>query len=184
MQYYRVALRLSSRTTDHPEDVLQGLERAQKACMQLEGEYRDFLLKRISEEGFDLNATSLRFRQSLGILFGDADVYHQQPRRFYFPGLPQIQFYERSDFEWVESIEAATDEIRSELLRVLEDTSRFSPYLESDGTHLSPSGTDLVARLRSVRSRRRRNPISPGRPRSRSSRGCGRIPGYRRTTAW
>jgi aspartyl/asparaginyl beta-hydroxylase (cupin superfamily) len=27
---------------------------------------------------------------------------------------------------------------------VLEDTSRFSPYLESDGTHLSPSGTDLV----------------------------------------
>ena len=144
MQYYRVALRLSSRSTDHPEDVLQGLERAQKACAQLEGEYRDFLLRRISEEGFDLNSTSLRFRQSLGILFGDVDVYHQQPRRFYFPGLPQIQFYERDDFEWVESIEAATDEIRAELTRVLEDTSRFSPYLESDGTHLSPSGTDLV----------------------------------------
>ena len=144
MEYYRIALRLSSRSTDHPEDVLQGLERAQKACMQLEGEYRDFLLKRIGEKGFDLDSVSRRFRQSLGILFGDADVFHQQPRRFYFAGLPQIQFYERSDFDWIESIEAAMDEIRDELLRLLEDTSRFSPYLESDGTHLSPTGTDLV----------------------------------------
>jgi aspartyl/asparaginyl beta-hydroxylase (cupin superfamily) len=147
MQYYQAALRLAARTTrttNHPEDVLQGLERAENACKQLEGEYQDFLLKRIGEEGFDLGSTSLRFRQSLDILFGKADVFYQQPRRFYFPGLPQVQFYEREDFEWVESIEAATDEIRAELHTVLEDTSRFSPYLESDGRHLSPSGTDLV----------------------------------------
>jgi tetratricopeptide (TPR) repeat protein len=90
-QFYQAALRLAARTTrttNHPEDVLQGLERAQKACKQLEGEYQDFLLKRIGEEGFDLGSTSLRFRQSLDILFGKADVFYQQPRRFYFPGLP------------------------------------------------------------------------------------------------
>jgi aspartyl/asparaginyl beta-hydroxylase (cupin superfamily) len=144
IQYYQGALRLAARATDHPEDVLEGLERAQKACELLEDEYQDFLLKRIGEEGFDLGSTSLRFRQSLDILFGKMDVFYQQPRRFYFPGLPQIQFYEREDFDWVESIEAATDEIRAELYGVLEDTSRFSPYLESDDTHLSPSGTDLV----------------------------------------
>lgn len=122
LQYYQLALRFAARTT----------------------EYRDFLVKRLEYEGFDLKSSSLRFRQSLDILFGEADVYYQQPRRFYFTGLPQIQFYEREDFDWVESIEATTDTIRGELEAVLADTSRFSPYLESDGSHLSPSGTGLV----------------------------------------
>ncbi len=144
MQYYQIALRLATRTTEHPDDVLEGLQRAQEACQQLDSEYRDFLLKRLKDEGYDLTSSSLRFRQSLDVLFGMADIFYQQPRRFYFPGLPQIQFYEREDFEWIESIEAATDEIRSELETVLTDISRFSPYLESDGSHLSPSGTDLV----------------------------------------
>jgi aspartyl/asparaginyl beta-hydroxylase (cupin superfamily) len=87
---------------------------------------------------------ALQLAATLDILFGKADVYYQQPRRFYFPGLPQIQFYEREDFDWVESVEAQTDVIRDELHNVLKDASRFSPYLESDGSHLSPSGTDLV----------------------------------------
>ena len=144
LQYYQLALRLAARTSEHPDDVLDGLQRAQKACEQLDSEYRDFLLKRLKDDGFDLTSSSLRFRQSLDILFGEADIHYQQPRRFYFPALPQIQFYEREDFEWVESIEAATESIRGELQAVLADASRFSPYLESDGSHLSPSGTDLV----------------------------------------
>ena len=144
LQYYQAALRLAARTTHHPDDVLEGLQRAQEACKQLDSEYQGFLLKRLDDEGFDLHTSSLRFRQSLDILFGKADVFYQQPRRFYFPGLPQIQFYEREDFDWVESMEAATDSIRNELQTVLSDASRFSPYLESDGSHLSPSGTDLV----------------------------------------
>ena len=144
LEYYQLALRLAARTTDHPNDVLEGLQRAQKACAQLDGEYRDFMLKRLKDEGVDLTWSSLRFRQSLDILFGDADIYYQQPRRFYFPALPQIQFYEREDFDWVESIETSTDTIRAELQAVLEDSSRFSPYLKSGGSQLSLSGTGLV----------------------------------------
>jgi aspartyl/asparaginyl beta-hydroxylase (cupin superfamily) len=144
MRYYQLALRLAARAANHPDDVREGLQRAQAACEQLDSEYRDFLLKRIKDEGFDLTSSSLRSRQSLDILFGKSDIYYQQPRRFYFPALPQIQFYEREDFDWVESIEAATGTIRSELQTVLEDTSRFSPYLDSDSTHLPPTGTDLV----------------------------------------
>lgn len=144
LQFYQAALRIAARTADLPDDVAEGLQRAQAACKQLDSEYQDFLLKRLDEEGFDLKASSLRFRQSLDILFGKADVHYQQPRRFYFPALPQIQFYEREDYDWAESVEAATEAIRNELQNVLTDASRFSPYLESDGTHLSPSGTDLV----------------------------------------
>ncbi len=144
LQYYQLALRLAVRTTDHPDDVLEGLQRAQKACEHLDSEYRGFLLKKLEDEGVDLTSSSLRFRQSLDILFGDADIHYQQPRRFYFPALPQIQFYEREDFDWVESIEAATNTIRNELQAVLADTSHFSPTPESGGSHLSPSGIDLV----------------------------------------
>jgi len=144
LRFYQAALQVAARSANHPDDVLEGLQRAQDACKQLDGEYQDFLLKRLDEQGFDLASSSLRFRQSLDILFGKADIYFQQPRRFYFPGLPQIQFYEREDFDWVESVEAQTDAIRAELENVLADASRFSPYLESDGSHLSPSGTDLV----------------------------------------
>ena len=144
LQFYQAALRLAARKTDHPDDVLEGLQRAQEACKQLDSEYQEFLLKRLNDEGVNLASSSLRFRQSLDILFGKADVYYQQPRRFYFPALPQIQFYEREDFDWVEAVEAETAAIKNELQTVLTDASRFSPYLESDGTHLSPSGTDLV----------------------------------------
>jgi aspartyl/asparaginyl beta-hydroxylase (cupin superfamily) len=144
LQYYQFALRLAASSSEHPDDVLDGLQRAQKACEQLDSDYRDFLLKRLRDDGFDLTSSSLRFRQSLDILFGDADIYYQQPRRFYFPALPQIQFYEREDFDWVESVEAATDTIRSELQAVLEDSSRVSSFLESDGGHLIPSGIELA----------------------------------------
>lgn len=144
LQYYQVALRLATRMTDYPDDVRDGLKRAQAACERLDDEYRDYLEKALTTEGYRPGSSSKRFRQSLDILFGKAEIFHQQPRRFYFPGLPQIQFYERDDFDWCESVEAETAGIRGELERVLEDSSRFTPYLESDGSHLGQRGTDLV----------------------------------------
>jgi len=61
------------------------------------------------------------FNKSLDLCFGTKQIYYQQPHRFYYPGLPQIQFYEREQFEWVEAIEAKTDQIRSELLAVINE---------------------------------------------------------------
>ncbi len=71
-------------------------------------------------------------------------MYYQRPRRYYFPGLPQRQFYEREEFPWAEALESATDDIRDELRNVMSVSSRFKPYLESDGEHLNPRGTYLV----------------------------------------
>jgi tetratricopeptide (TPR) repeat protein len=189
LRYYQAALQLAARTASHPDDVLEGLQRAQEACKQLDSEYQDFLLRRLKDEGLDVGSSSLRFRQSLDILFGKADVYYQQPRRFYFPGLPQIQFYEREDFDWVESVEAQTDVIRDELHNVLKDASRFSPYLESE---LITSGTMVTrapkrrscAQLRSRRSRPCRSRIYRGRRRSRCFRNCDQRPASRRIMAW
>ena len=65
-----------------------------------------------------------RFGQSLDILLGRKRVYVQEPRYYYLPQLPQKQFYDRADFPWLDPVEAATDDIRAELLDVLQDPRR------------------------------------------------------------
>jgi aspartyl/asparaginyl beta-hydroxylase (cupin superfamily) len=56
--------------------------------------------------------------------------YQQEPMEYYFPKLPPIEFYERETFPWLEELEAATDDIRAELLAILaEDRAGFSPYV-------------------------------------------------------
>jgi len=56
----------------------------------------------------------------LEALLGRRSIFYSQPTWMYFPELPAIEFFERADFPWLDAIEAASDEIRAELLRVLE----------------------------------------------------------------
>ncbi len=55
----------------------------------------------------------------LDIVLGEKRIYVQEPRYYYFPGLPQIQFYSNDMFPWLADVEAATDDIRAELLAVM-----------------------------------------------------------------
>ncbi len=58
-------------------------------------------------------------------------AYHSQPTWMYFPELPAIEFFDRSLFPWLEALEAATDDIRAELLRVLvADREGLQPYID------------------------------------------------------
>lgn len=75
---------------------------------------------------------SRRFQHALDILFGEREVYQQQPKMFYFPELPQRQFYERDEFDWVEGIEAQTSAIIAELTELMRDQRDFRPYLVTD----------------------------------------------------
>lgn len=75
---------------------------------------------------------SRRFSQSLDILLGRCEVFVQQPRLYYFPELPQIQFFDRESFPWLDRVEAATAEIRAEMLQVLADRQAFTPYVKRD----------------------------------------------------
>ena len=93
------------------------------------GEYEAYLHARLASHG---EARSSRFAQSLDLLLGKKQLYLQQPRHYYFPELPQIQFYGREQFPWLDELEAATGDIRGELLEVLKDDGAFAPYIESD----------------------------------------------------
>jgi aspartyl/asparaginyl beta-hydroxylase (cupin superfamily) len=71
-------------------------------------------------------------RQALDLMVGTSELYLQQPRYFYFPELPNIQYAERGQFPWLDRVEAATDAIRAELLKVLEEDAAFTPYVEAE----------------------------------------------------
>jgi aspartyl/asparaginyl beta-hydroxylase (cupin superfamily) len=67
----------------------------------------------------------------LEALMGKRSIFHSQPTWMYYPELPAIEFFERADFPWLDAIEAASDEIRAELLRVLvADRDGLQPYID------------------------------------------------------
>ena len=67
----------------------------------------------------------------LDTLMGKRRPYHSQPTWMYFPELPAIEFFERSDFPWLDAFEAASAEMRAELLRVLvADREGLQPYID------------------------------------------------------
>ena len=75
-----------------------------------------------------------RVDQCLEILTGRRKAFHVQPTFMLFPELPAIEFFERGDFPWLDAIEAAADEIRTELLRVLvADREGLQPYIDFPG---------------------------------------------------
>jgi aspartyl/asparaginyl beta-hydroxylase (cupin superfamily) len=75
-----------------------------------------------------------RFDSCLATLMQRKRIYRQQPSFLYFPQLSTIEFHERASFPWLDSIEAAADDIRAELIDVLaEDSAALEPYV-SHGT--------------------------------------------------
>lgn len=94
-----------------------------------EEEYQQYLASRLRETLGEGEGSS-RFRQSMDILSGKKQIYLQQPNAYYFPELPQRQFYERQEFDWVPRLEEAVECMKGELSDLLgEGDELFSPYL-------------------------------------------------------
>lgn len=149
LEYYQYALKLASKEDPQslPDDIKQGLQRGITATAALEKQYQSFLLERMAKDGFISGSTHPRFQQSLDIMFGTKKLHLQEPRRFYYPGLPQIQYYEREQFDWIEEFESYTSNIRAELDAVMQDSSgpsRFSPYLKTEDSHLGQENAGLA----------------------------------------
>ena len=62
--------------------------------------------------------------------------FQQNPSEYYYPGLAPVEFYERSEFPWLEEFEAQTDAVRAELAQALhESQADFTPYIHY-GEHM------------------------------------------------
>ena len=130
--FYRAAVETAPPADQLPADLRSELARAEAMCGRYAAQFEAFLRQRLAARGLADGRATGRFRDSLDILTGAKKIYFQEPRQYFFPGLPQIQFYERSDFAWLDGVEAATADIRAELTEILKQESAFRPYVEGN----------------------------------------------------
>jgi len=95
-------------------------------------QYEQYLTDHLAAQGFRPGAASPRFAESLDIVLGRKQIFFQNPRYYFFPGLPQIQFYDRAPFPWFAELESHIDAIREELLALLRTPEEFKPYVQGD----------------------------------------------------
>jgi aspartate beta-hydroxylase len=130
--FYRTALRVAAASGELPPDVRQEMVRAQSMCDRYAAQFGNYLTERLAAHGLTDAPSTRRFRQSLDMLTGIKTRYVQEPLYYFFPELPQIQFFERSEFPWLEKLEAQTPSIRAELIEVMKKDSAFEPYVQAD----------------------------------------------------
>ncbi|CAA9540490.1 MAG: hypothetical protein AVDCRST_MAG23-2007 [uncultured Sphingosinicella sp.] len=132
VSFYRSALKAAADAGQISPMVAAELRRAQAYTAEAGSEFEHRLEAHLVEAGVEGEGRSPRFQAALDIMLGRKQLYLQQPNSFYFPGLPQIQFYERSNFPWLADIEAAAPTIRAELEAVLAEEGGFQPYIEAN----------------------------------------------------
>jgi len=130
VSFYRHALRVAPPAAEMPAALRDELARAKLMCERYAGDFESFLLDRLASMGLPNGRAATRFTHSLDLLLGKKQRYFQQPNIYCFPELPQIQFYDRERFPWLDRVEAATADIRAELMSVLAETApSFVPYV-------------------------------------------------------
>ncbi len=81
-----------------------------------------------------------RLAMALDLLAGKREIFLQQPSVFYFPELPQRQFYEPHEFAWLEPMLAALPAMQAEFAEIERDVAPgFSPYVASDPARPAPN---------------------------------------------
>jgi aspartyl/asparaginyl beta-hydroxylase (cupin superfamily) len=130
--FYGAALRTAAAGQEQISPMMANeLRRAEAAAAQLEREFAAHIEKRLND-CFAGAPPAGRVATAVDLLLGRKQVFLQQPTSFYFPGLPQIEFYERGQFPWLAQVEAAIPSIRAELEAVLAEDGAFVPYVEGD----------------------------------------------------
>lgn len=130
MVFYQAALKSAQASRSVDPASLDRLKRAQGFIQNRASEFQAALEQAFSGLRPEGGAERLRLEHSLQMLKGERQIYQQQPSAFYYPYLAQRQFFEREEFDWVPGLEAATAEIREELITVLREGADFRPYVE------------------------------------------------------
>jgi aspartate beta-hydroxylase len=132
---YRMALQSVPANAELPPDLRAMLQQAKATIDANNLELETFLETRLKTLRTDLADERLdRFDKAMATLLLKRPVYRPQPSFLYFPHLPAIEFYDRADFPWLASIEAATPDIRAELFDVMsEGSDALEPYMALSG---------------------------------------------------
>lgn len=129
--FYRNALKVAAPEAHWPQGLRDQLKRA-TAMVRRYGE----ALSRHLADGAGTRVAALtlgeaeRWREAGALLAGHSQPYPSICNQLQVPRLPAIPFFDRSQFEWVEAVEASTAEITAELHAALAaEQGEFRPYV-------------------------------------------------------
>jgi len=126
--FYRAAVGAAPAPQEMPADLRDDVARASALCARYAEAFETDLRERLGSKGLDEPGS--RFSESLEILSGRKQIYFQEPRHYFYPGLPQLQFYPRNLLPWLDALEAATADIKAELVELMREDAAFQPYLQ------------------------------------------------------
>ncbi|BCW90463.1 hypothetical protein sos41_36330 [Alphaproteobacteria bacterium SO-S41] len=130
-QTYRNALKIVPDEAGWPPDLRDHLTHARTARDRDGQAYYDYLqAATAATRAAHAGADHARFNQGIAIMAGLSKPYNAEAAAFTVPRLPAIPFFERSDFPFLQALEAETDTIRAELLAGLNDLAGFTPYVQ------------------------------------------------------
>lgn len=130
-EFFRNALKVAPPEPAWPPALRDQLVQARAAVEANGRRFADFLAERTGAVLGRLDPVEAqRFREAGAILAGHSKPYLPDCSRLYVPRLPAIPFYERSQFPWVEALEARTADITAELQGLIEaERDQFKPYV-------------------------------------------------------
>jgi aspartate beta-hydroxylase len=139
-QIYSAFLKSVPRASQQAPAVQKAMQHARDAvaanAAALEGHLRVRLAATLDQRDA---ASVARFEHCLDVLLGKKRIYTPEPTFMHFPRLPALEFYDRSEFPWLDAFEAATEDMRRELIQVLaSDVGGIVPYVAyPDGVPLN-----------------------------------------------
>lgn len=137
--FYKSVLQVIQSMESVPPDLAAQAPRAEQRCRQVDDRQLDYLRQELVSMNIDGEKVSARFGQALDINLGQKEFHPQQPSKFFFPELPHIQFFDPGQFEWADTLQAATAVIKQELQQAIAQNLEFEPYLQE--TQALPKNT-------------------------------------------
>lgn len=128
--WYGQAVRAAAEAGPLSPDLAQRVQRAADAKAATDARFDAHLREALAAAGLARETAPARFGEALDIMTGRRQPYFQEPKSFFYPGLPHIAFYDPQDFPWLVEIEAMAGAIRAEAQAVLADPDGIVPYVE------------------------------------------------------
>jgi len=130
--FYEAALDSLASGAPAPKQAAAALAHAQDVVLASRRELEKFLEQEVAAvREQHAAADQHRYAACRDVYLRKRRVYHNQPKQILFPYLPEIEFFRREDFPWLDVLEAATEEIAAEALAALSgDRAGFKPYVD------------------------------------------------------
>lgn len=130
---YSAALSHSDTVPPSAISLLNDLEKIRTRLPILTKQLEQRIESELLEFGLGDQLADRRFNMALDIMYGRKNIFYQEPHQFYFPELPQRQFYDPKEFSWFSDLTNRWEDIRDEAVAIMAEREKyFAPYLISD----------------------------------------------------